>query len=38
MLDIDEVSERLGVPPSALRRYEKLGLIASVSRKGLRRQ
>ena len=37
-LDIGEVSERSGFKPSALRYYEEAGLIASVSRKGLRRQ
>ncbi|QFR32354.1 helix-turn-helix domain-containing protein [Ancylobacter sp. TS-1] len=37
-LDIGEVSARSGVPPSALRYYEAAGLIASVSRHGLRRQ
>ncbi|WP_313612464.1 helix-turn-helix domain-containing protein [Agrobacterium sp.] len=37
-LDIGEVSERSGFKPSALRYYEETGLIASVSRKGLRRQ
>lgn len=38
MLDIGEVSERSGIKPSALRYYEEEGLIASVSRHGLRRQ
>ena len=37
-LDIGEVAERSGVRPSALRYYEEAGLIASVSRRGLRRQ
>ena len=37
-LDIGEVAERSGVRPSALRYYEEAGLIASVSRHGLRRQ
>lgn len=37
-LDIGEVSARSGVSPSALRYYEETGLIASVSRHGLRRQ
>lgn len=37
-LDIAEVSQRTGLKPSALRYYEDLGLIASDSRKGLRRQ
>lgn len=38
LLDIGEVSARSGVPPSALRYYEEQGLIAPVSRRGLRRQ
>ncbi|MEM8878704.1 MAG: helix-turn-helix domain-containing protein [Pseudomonadota bacterium] len=38
LLDIGEVSDRSGVPPSALRYYEDVGLIASVGRHGLRRQ
>ncbi|MCW8060839.1 helix-turn-helix domain-containing protein [Agrobacterium tumefaciens] len=37
-LDIGEVSARTGVRPSALRYYEEVGLISSVSRNGLRRQ
>ncbi|MNV85777.1 Redox-sensitive transcriptional activator SoxR [compost metagenome] len=37
-LDIGEVSARSGFKPSALRYYEEAGLIASVSRKGMRRQ
>lgn len=37
-LDIGEVAARSGVAPSALRHYEAEGLIASVSRHGLRRQ
>ncbi len=37
-LDIGEVSEKSGVKPSALRYYEEVGLISSVSRHGLRRQ
>lgn len=37
-LDIGEVAERSGVKPSALRYYEEVGLISSVSRRGLRRQ
>jgi DNA-binding transcriptional MerR regulator len=37
-LDIGEVSARSGFKPSALRFYEEAGLIASVSRRGLRRQ
>ena len=37
-LDIGEVTRRSGVPPSTLRFYEEKGLIASVGRRGLRRQ
>lgn len=37
-LDIGEVSASSGVAPSALRYYEEIGLISSVSRHGLRRQ
>jgi DNA-binding transcriptional MerR regulator len=37
-LDIAEVVQRSGVPPSTLRFYEGKGLIASVGRRGLRRQ
>lgn len=37
-LDIGEVSARAGIRPSALRYYEEVGLISSVSRHGLRRQ
>jgi DNA-binding transcriptional MerR regulator len=37
-LDIGEVSARTGVRPSALRYYEAIGLISSISRHGLRRQ
>lgn len=37
-LDIGEVAARSGVKPSALRYYEKAGLISSVARHGLRRQ
>ncbi|WP_264210495.1 helix-turn-helix domain-containing protein [Leisingera thetidis] len=37
-LDIGEVAERSGAAPSALRYYEEIGLIASIGRKGLRRQ
>lgn len=37
-LDIGEVSARSGVRPSALRYYEDVGLISSVTRHGLRRQ
>src|SRR5690242_14487540 len=36
-LDIGEVTRRSGVPPSALRFYEELGLIRSIGRNGLRR-
>ncbi|MBS7541401.1 helix-turn-helix domain-containing protein [Ancylobacter lacus] len=38
LLDIGEVAARSGIPPSALRHYEEAGLIASVARRGLRRQ
>ena len=38
MRDISEVSQASGVPASALRYYEELGLIQSAGRKGLRRQ
>ncbi|QDZ00890.1 helix-turn-helix domain-containing protein [Nitratireductor mangrovi] len=38
LLDIGEVSERTGIPPSTLRYYDELGLIDSVGRHGLRRQ
>lgn len=37
-LDIGEVAEQSGVKPSALRYYEKVGLISSTQRHGLRRQ
>lgn len=37
-LDIGEVTAQTGVKPSALRYYEKVGLISSSSRLGLRRQ
>jgi len=37
-LDIAEISRRSGLPPSALRHYEQIGLIKSVGRHGLRRQ
>ena len=37
-LDIGEVAAESGVSPSALRYYEEVGLITSVSRHGLRRQ
>jgi DNA-binding transcriptional MerR regulator len=38
LLDIGELSERSGVPASALRYYEEIGLIESLGRRGLRRQ
>lgn len=38
VLDIGQVAERSGVPPSTLRYYEEIGLIRSVGRCGLRRQ
>ena len=38
LLDIGEVAAKTGIPPSALRYYEEIGLISSVSRHGLRRQ
>lgn len=37
-LDIGEVAARTGMPPSALRYYETVGLISSAARHGLRRQ
>jgi DNA-binding transcriptional MerR regulator len=37
-MDISEVVERSGVPPSTLRFYEEKGLIASIGRRGLHRQ
>lgn len=37
LLDIGEVARRTGRAPSALRFYERKGLIRSVDRKGLRR-
>lgn len=36
-MDIAEVAQRSGVPASTLRFYEEKGLIASVGRRGLRR-
>jgi DNA-binding transcriptional MerR regulator len=36
-LDIGEVGQRVGLPPSTLRYYEGKGLIRSVGRRGLRR-
>lgn len=38
LLDIGKVVERSGVPASALRYYEEIGLIRSEARRGLRRQ
>jgi DNA-binding transcriptional MerR regulator len=37
-LDIGEVSRQTGMSASALRFYEEIGLIASIGRRGLRRQ
>ncbi|HGM4920846.1 TPA: helix-turn-helix domain-containing protein [Serratia marcescens] len=37
-LDIGTVARLSGIAPSALRHYEKKGLIASIGRHGLRRQ
>jgi DNA-binding transcriptional MerR regulator len=37
-LDIAEVAHRAGLPASTLRYYEEKGLIASIGRRGLRRQ
>jgi DNA-binding transcriptional MerR regulator len=37
-LDIAEVSRQAGLPASTLRYYEEIGLIASIGRRGLRRQ
>lgn len=37
LLDIAEVADRTGVAPSALRYYERLGLLAPAGRNGLRR-
>jgi len=37
-LDIGEVSQAVGVPPSTLRYYDEIGLIHSTGRHGLRRQ
>lgn len=37
LLDIAEVSQRSGLAPSALRFYEKKGLIGAAGRNGLRR-
>ena len=38
LVDIADVAKRSGVAASALRHYEQVGLISSVSRHGLRRQ
>ncbi|MEQ8479207.1 MAG: helix-turn-helix domain-containing protein [Hoeflea sp.] len=38
VLDIADVAEGSGLPPSTLRYYEELGLISSIGRHGLRRQ
>ena len=38
ILDIGEISGQTGIPPSALRFYEDLGLISSIGRRGMRRQ
>ncbi|MGV8951994.1 MAG: helix-turn-helix domain-containing protein [Cypionkella sp.] len=38
ILDIGDVSRKAGIPPSTLRYYEEIGLIASISRHGMRRQ
>jgi DNA-binding transcriptional MerR regulator len=38
LLDIGEVADRSGLAPSALRFYEREGIIVSAERKGLRRQ
>jgi DNA-binding transcriptional MerR regulator len=37
-MDIGEVAKEAGVPASTLRFYEEKGLVASVGRRGLRRQ
>ena len=37
-IDISDAARRSGYPPSTLRYYEKLGLIKSDGRQGLRRQ
>ncbi|MFJ4963332.1 HTH-type transcriptional regulator CueR [Streptomyces sp. ADI96-02] len=37
LLDIGEVARRTGTSPSALRYYERLGLLAPAARNGLRR-
>ncbi|XWN29269.1 MAG: helix-turn-helix domain-containing protein [Devosia sp.] len=38
LIDISQVARTAGVPASTLRFYEQKGLIASVGRRGLRRQ
>jgi DNA-binding transcriptional MerR regulator len=38
LLDIGEVASLSGMPASTLRYYERAGIVASVERKGLRRQ
>lgn len=38
LLDIGTLSQISGLPPSALRYYEEIGLIQPVARRGLRRQ
>jgi len=38
ILDIAEIASGAGLPPSTLRYYEEIGLIASIGRHGLRRQ
>lgn len=38
LLDIGEVADKAGVPPSTLRYYDEIGLISNAGRKGLRRQ
>ena len=37
-MDISEVARRSGLPASTLRFYEEKGLLASIGRRGLRRQ
>ncbi len=38
VMDIGEVAQHFGLPPSTLRYYEDIGLIESIGRHGLRRQ
>lgn len=38
LIDIADVCERSGLPPSTVRYYEEIGLIESLARHGLRRQ